>query len=165
MVGSANYMTDGLALTDDKTYLNVAARQLLQLVTHFVRQAPLQSGFRVDRKLFLSSLSSIVDNVRTAADDWELGPGWTGEDTKVGKTYSEVSDLSDEDLHLLHVSDTNPTAPYGNSALLKQQEEWNQLQQKYARFIPLCHVTKETSIKDWNEIEPVTLKKKRNKGA
>ncbi|KAJ3792224.1 hypothetical protein GGU11DRAFT_750336 [Lentinula aff. detonsa] len=83
-------------------------------------------------------------NERIGADQWEMGPGWTGEDTRVGKEYIEdFSKLSDKEWIQLWNSDTFSDTLFGNEAVPAQKAEWAEYRKKAMSVLPICHATNE----------------------
>ncbi|KAJ3978825.1 hypothetical protein F5890DRAFT_1479023 [Lentinula detonsa] len=117
---------------------------MLSLVAYLVRQAPIQNLVRVDKNILLSAFSMRSGNERIGADQWEMGPGWTGEDTRVGKEYIEdFSKLSDKEWIQLWNSDTFSDTLFGNEAVPAQKAEWAEYRKKAMSVLPICHATNE----------------------
>ncbi|KAJ3991597.1 hypothetical protein F5050DRAFT_1866001 [Lentinula boryana] len=139
-----SYISDGLVFMDDKSYLNHLSRNMLSLVAYLVRQAPIQNLVWVDKNILLSAFSMRSGNERIGADQWEMGPGWMGEDTRVGKEYMEdFSKLSDKEWNQLWNSDTFSDTLFGNKAVPAQKEEWAEYRKKAMSVLPICHATNE----------------------
>ncbi|KAJ3768718.1 hypothetical protein FB446DRAFT_774785 [Lentinula raphanica] len=139
-----NYIADGLGLMDDQSYLNHFSRNMLMFLLYMVRQAPREQLMRIDKDRFLSSFTMRSGDKRIEADQWEAGPGWTGEDTQVGKKYIEdFTKLSQEELKQLWNTDSRSDTIYGNTWLAAQREEWQEHRKKMMTSIPICHATGE----------------------
>ncbi|PPQ86374.1 hypothetical protein CVT25_002452 [Psilocybe cyanescens] len=147
--GQATWAADGGALLSPKAHINQFSRLLLQAITFFACQLPPDMIPRVDKSLAMKIVSVVIDNKRVTADDWDLGPGWTGDDVKIGTNYTQIlanlnaisiEDLSPTALATLCNTDLASTAPYGNEDLRSATEEWAHYLKKSKEDIPLCVV-------------------------
>lgn len=134
---------------DEKSYLNYFARNITELVAYITHQAPPELLLRFDKSSLLSSFSMVIDKKRVQADEWENGPGWSNDDTKIGKDYTNIlaklKTSSIEELHapalaLLYNSDSQTQAPYGNTTLQTSIHHWAAHTAQWSKHIPLCVV-------------------------
>ncbi|KAJ3765492.1 hypothetical protein FB446DRAFT_850114, partial [Lentinula raphanica] len=89
---------------------------------------------------------------RIEASPWERGPGWTGEDTRVGKKYAEdFSKLSEEELRQLWNTDSKSDTIYGNIWIATQRKEWKEHRRIMMSSISICHATGEAEQVDTNQ--------------
>lgn len=122
---------------------------VVELLAYLVQQFPPDQLLRFDKERLISSFSSVIDGKRVTPDPWRLGPGWTGEDTRIGKDYRDLlsklgvsapSELKPTELALLHNSDTMGQEPYNNPDILRTKNEWARHVEDYSRHIPVCVV-------------------------
>jgi hypothetical protein len=122
---------------------------LTQAIVYFAQQLPPAMLPRVDKSMAMKMVSVVVDNKRITADDWELGPGWMGEDVRIGKDYTEVmnslnvecpEDLPAKKLALLCNSDAMTQIPFNNVSLQDATAEWSTHLSKSKECIPVCVV-------------------------
>ncbi|KAJ3710315.1 hypothetical protein C8R42DRAFT_729458 [Lentinula raphanica] len=148
----ANYIADGLGVMDDQSYLDHFSRNMLMFMLYMARQAPREGLLRIDTGRFLSSFTMRSGQERIEASPWERGPGWTGEDTRVGKKYAEdFSKLSEEELRQLWNTDSKSDTIYGNTWIATQREEWEEHRRMMMSSIPICHATGEAEQVDTNQ--------------
>ncbi|KAF6746511.1 hypothetical protein DFP72DRAFT_1076355 [Ephemerocybe angulata] len=107
----ATYTTDGEASMELGMSFNHFARSLLQWNAYAISQFTRRKLPRINRDKFLSCLSFVENGRREEASKWDMGPGWSEEDTKTGTEYEQDLDtLGDEELLLLYNSDS--LSPY-----------------------------------------------------
>ncbi|KAJ3503547.1 hypothetical protein NMY22_g18213 [Coprinellus aureogranulatus] len=148
----ATYTSDGEALMESNSNFDHFVRDIVQFVAYAVDQYPRHEGARFNRRVLLSAFSSVRGGKRVGVDDWELGPGWSGDDTQVGKEYKEdLKTLSLNDLTMLHHSDTKTTYPYGNKKANDHAEAWKKHHEAMTSTIPLCVVS---DFQDDNSLKP-----------
>ncbi|KAJ3752368.1 hypothetical protein EV360DRAFT_88819 [Lentinula raphanica] len=141
-----NYMADGANFMDDQSFLNHIARNYLCLLTYLIRQAPREKLLRIDKDRLLSAFTMRSGGTRIAADSWKLGPGWTGEDTEVGREYPQDFDtMSEEELRRLWNTDQMSETIYGNEAMEKQRKDWAEERKRAVAALPVCHATGEAN--------------------
>ncbi|KAJ3964123.1 hypothetical protein EV361DRAFT_980594 [Lentinula raphanica] len=139
-------MADGANFMDDQSFLNHIARNYLCLLTYLIRQAPREKLLRIDKDRLLSAFTMRSGGTRIAADSWELGPGWTGEDTEVGREYPQDFDtMSEEELRRLWNTDRMSETIYGNEAMEKQRKDWAEARKRAVAALPVCHATGEAN--------------------
>lgn len=128
-------------------HLSQFSRLLLQSITFFVQQLPPEMVPRVDKSMAMKMVSAVIDNKRVTANEWELGPGWTGEDVEIGKDYTDllqklnvkgIEDLPPSQLALLCNSDAMTQVPYNNHNLKEALEEWQALISNSKKNVPIC---------------------------
>ncbi|KDR76755.1 hypothetical protein GALMADRAFT_210635 [Galerina marginata CBS 339.88] len=145
----ATWAADGGSVLTPKAHLNHFSRLLTEAIVYFAQQLPPGMVPRVDKSLAMKLVSAVVDNKRITADDWELGPGWTGDDVEIGKDYSELlatlgvkhpQDLPPRELALLCNSDSMSQEPFNNAALQAATEDWSKRLAKAKESIPVCVV-------------------------
>ncbi|KAF9065239.1 hypothetical protein BDP27DRAFT_1425053 [Rhodocollybia butyracea] len=146
---TANLVTDGFGMADAQSYLDVTARAILEHCLGIISQAPMDTLPRINRDVFLSAFSLVDENnIRIQAKPWALGPGWTGENVQIGKTYSEdIRGLPEETVKELWNSDTVSDIPYGNQAMVDARLEWIALHQSRVPTHPVCHASGEVEEK------------------
>jgi hypothetical protein len=88
--GQATYTSDGMAIFETISQLRHFSRGLLQFAIGLLSQLHPSLLARIDKDMFLRSISCVIDNERVAAPSWVLGPGWTGEDVKIGTDYKPL---------------------------------------------------------------------------
>jgi len=101
----SNYVQDGGSIMEPHKHFQYVARTLLQLVHYFVGQLPREYRARVDRDLFLSSLSmEVAGGTRQQAGPWPLGIGWVPEEGQAlrEEAWKRVADF---------IRDVAPTLP------------------------------------------------------
>ena len=132
---------DGGKIMEPVTHLNHFSRNIVSLVMHIVQQYDPRSLLRFDRDRLLSSFSCAINGVRTAAGPWQHGPGWSGDDVKIGTEYmQDLSTLPEADLAMLWNSNTPSNAPYGNNVLLEAMTTWAKHKKEWADTLPICVV-------------------------
>ena len=137
----ANFLSDGEALMDKVSHVQHVARAMLQMVCFFMRQLPQHYLARVNKDVFLSSFSYVENGVRVGVGSWDEGPGWQGEDVKIGKQYPEDVDLatlSGDELTMLYNSDSYSSAPYGNREAVDKAKAFKEHCLRWSHTIPLC---------------------------
>lgn len=161
---TANLVTDGFGMADAQSYLNVTARAILEHCLGIIAQAPIDTLPRINRDVFLSAFSLVDENnVRVQARPWNLGPGWTGDDVRVGKVYTEnIRALPDNDVKKLWNSDAMSDIPYGNQAMAEARLEWVSLHNSRVPIHPVCHASGE--VESAIVIPPRLRKVARKKG-
>lgn len=134
---------------DHKSYLNYFARNITELVAYLTHQAPPELLLRFDKSALISSFSAVIDSKRVQSDQWDNGPGWSGEDTRIGKDYldilrtlkvSKIEELPAHDLALLYNSDSQSQAPYGNRNIQAASLHWAAHTAECSKNIPVCVV-------------------------
>ncbi|KAF8824175.1 hypothetical protein HHX47_DHR8000002 [Lentinula edodes] len=114
-----------------------------------IRQAPMDGLVRVDKEKFLSAFSMRDGNVRIGTQPWELGPGWTGDDVRIGKIYENDFDaMSEEQCLQLWNSDTGSDLPFGNEGIRLQREVWKEYKMQAMQVLPICHASGEVDEVD-----------------
>ncbi|KAJ3834460.1 hypothetical protein EV361DRAFT_871389 [Lentinula raphanica] len=89
---------------------------------------------------------------RIEASPWERGPGWTDEDTRVGKKYAEdFSKLSEEELRQFWNTNSKSDTIYGNTWIATQRKEWKEHRRIMMSSISICHATGEAEQVDTNQ--------------
>lgn len=145
----ATWAADGGSSLTPEGQITQFSRLLTQAIVYFARQLPPAMLPRVDKTMAMKMVSVVVNNKRITADDWELGPGWTGEDVRVGKDYTELvkslnaealEDLPARDLALLCNSDAMTQVPFNNNLLQDATDEWSAHLSKSKECIPVCVV-------------------------
>ncbi|KAJ3767109.1 hypothetical protein FB446DRAFT_708075 [Lentinula raphanica] len=125
-----NYMANSTNFMDNQSFLHAPQEKLL----------------RIDKDRLLSAFTMRNGGTRIAADSWELGPGWTGEDTKVGREYPQDFDtMSEEELRRLWNTDQMSETIYGNEAMEKQWKDWAEERKRAVAALPVCHATGEAN--------------------
>ncbi|KAH7875772.1 uncharacterized protein C8R40DRAFT_1169900 [Lentinula edodes] len=144
-----NYIADGLSFMTEQSYLNHLSRNFLCFVTYMIRQAPMDGLVRVDKEKFLSAFSMRDGNVQIGTQPWELGPGWTGDDVRIGKIYENDFDaMSEEECLQLWNSDTGSDLPFGNKGIRLQREVWKEYKMQAMQVLPICHASGEVDEVD-----------------
>jgi hypothetical protein len=139
---------------DERSRLDHFARGCLQIVTHMIGQYPRHALARVDKSKFLDAFSSVIDGVRVVAAPWDLGPGWVGDDTCIGKRYiDDITSLDEHQLQKAQNSDDNRRSdiPFGNISAKAVHEEWRAHTKNWTTTIPLCMASDFSGLK---ELEP-----------
>lgn len=151
----ATYTSDGLAIFEPISQLRHFSRGLLQFIIGLLSQLHPFLLARIDKDMFLRSISCVINNKRVAAPSWELGPGWTGEDVKIGTDYElllkqcfNVRSLQDlgkkepEALIRLWNSDcTDSSDAYNNQKLSDAVTQWTQHRKHQGSHIPVAVTT------------------------
>lgn len=146
----ATWAADGTSTLTPHGTITQFSRLLTQSIVYFAQQLPPAMLPRVDKSMAMKMVSVVVNNKRITADEWELGPGWTGEDVHIGKDYEELlkslkvkhpEDLPAKDLALLCNSDSLTQVPFGNVPLRDATIEWSGHLSKSKECIPVCVVT------------------------
>ena len=144
-----------MAIFEPISQLRHFSRGLLQLAIGLVSQLHPHLLARIDKDLFLRSISCVIDNERVAAPSWELGPGWTDEDVKIGTDYQpllrnrfNVQSLQDlgkkgpDMLIRLWNSDCVDTPDaYNNQKLSGALTQWEQHRKQQGSNIPVTVTT------------------------
>ncbi|KDR79831.1 hypothetical protein GALMADRAFT_136421 [Galerina marginata CBS 339.88] len=145
----ATWAADGGSLLTPKAHINHFSRLLTEAIVYFAQQLPPGMLPRVDKSLAMKLVSVVVDNKRITADDWDLGPGWTGEDVEIGKDYTDIlaglgvqypQELPPRNLALLCNSDSMTQVPFNNAALQEAAADWSRRLSKAKESIPVCVV-------------------------
>ncbi|KAJ3819222.1 hypothetical protein F5880DRAFT_1510330 [Lentinula raphanica] len=125
-----NYMANSTNFMDDQSFLHAPQEKLL----------------RINKDQLLSAFTMRNGGTRIAADSWELGPGWTGEDTEVGREYSQDFDtMSEEELRRLWNTNQMSETIYENEAMEKQWKDWAEERKRAVAALPVCHATGEAN--------------------
>ncbi|KAJ3504415.1 hypothetical protein NLJ89_g7946 [Agrocybe chaxingu] len=133
----ATFLTDGLSIFEATSQLRFLSRSMLLWAFRFVSQVHPALLTRIDREKFLSSFSCVVNNRRIAASDWELGPGWTGEDV-------QLSELPPSTLaRLWNSNDVQTTDFFNNGAINNAIVAWDGHSSRSEANIPICVVVAE----------------------
>jgi hypothetical protein len=107
---------------------------------------------RIDSERFLSAFSAVIDGKREQAPSWKLGPGWSGEDVRIGKDYTKLlgdsfsvsttarlAEQSRDDLMRLWNSDNYTTDDaYNKPELTQLRDRWAAHVDSMMECIPLC---------------------------
>ncbi|KAF9041370.1 hypothetical protein BJ165DRAFT_1530100 [Panaeolus papilionaceus] len=151
----STWASDGGNIMSPTAQLNHFSRLLLQAITYFTAQLPPTMVPCVDKKKAMEIVSCVIDNKRVTAREWNLGPGWSGEDTRIGKDYtgllhglgvSNIADLSPENLALLYNSDSMSNFAYGSEDLHEAIEQWATHLKGSSSSIPVCVINGEGDI-------------------
>jgi hypothetical protein len=149
--------SDGLTISQRLSHFRHITRMMLQLTVGIGAQVDPSMLFRVDSDQFLSAFSCVVDGERIRAPSWDLAPGWTGDDVKIGQKYAEllqssfgvdtVSELAltnPEALTRLWNSDNHATEhPFNKPQITEKKEAWVAHSRDQMRGIPVCVVNGE----------------------
>jgi hypothetical protein len=127
---------------DDESKLDHFARGCLQIITHMIGQYPKHHMARVDKDKFLSAFSAVIGGTRVAAKPWVMGPGWSGEDTRIGK------DMDGEELDGTYNTDSQSDTPFGNTEARGLCDEWAAHMEEWSKTIPLCMASDFSKVKD-----------------
>ncbi|KAK0482935.1 hypothetical protein EDD18DRAFT_1362350 [Armillaria luteobubalina] len=85
----ATYVSDGGSFLAPQDHFNHSICSLLQWINGIIQQFPPHYFVHFDKDL-LSTFSMELDGVHLAAEPWDLGPGWTGDNVQIG-SKSDVS--------------------------------------------------------------------------
>ncbi|EAU82155.1 hypothetical protein CC1G_11345 [Coprinopsis cinerea okayama7 len=150
----ATYLSQSRAISTAMSYGNHASRSIVTLVSYLISQVDPSLQMRFDRDRLLSSFSWVVPNeemgeaggyVRVCADPWTTGPGWTGDDVRIGKKYEDTFDaMSYEELVLKRNTDAGGTVPYGNQTAAAVDSAWNRQLDDMTPTFPVCVLSGET---------------------
>ncbi|THV03432.1 hypothetical protein K435DRAFT_914036 [Dendrothele bispora CBS 962.96] len=140
----ANYTTDGLRLMDEHSYFLWFTRSCISKCSGFVNQTPPDLRIRIDEELFLSSFSMVHEGTRIQAPSWPMGPGWKGDDVRIGKRYDDLQLLDIEDPYERERekirkwnSDEGSDYPYGKKERHDQSMKWKELTKESGQCYPL----------------------------
>ncbi|THU76781.1 hypothetical protein K435DRAFT_878731 [Dendrothele bispora CBS 962.96] len=140
----ANYTSDGLRLMDEHSYFLWFTRSCISKCSGFVNQTPPDLRIRIDEELFLSSFSMVHEGTRIQAPSWPMGPGWKGDDVRIGKRYDDLQllDIEDPDEREREKirkwnSDEGSGYPYGKKERLDQSMKWKELTKVSGQCYPL----------------------------
>ncbi|KAK0474681.1 hypothetical protein EDD18DRAFT_1367568 [Armillaria luteobubalina] len=86
----ATYVSDGGSFLAPQDHFNHSICSLLQWINGIIQQFPPHYFVCFNKDLLLSAFSMELDGVHLAAEPWDLGPGWTGDDIQIG-SKSDVS--------------------------------------------------------------------------
>ncbi len=135
----ATYVSDGGSFLAPKDHFNHSIRSLLQWINGIIQQFPPHYFVRFDKELLLSAFSMELEGVRLAAEPWDLGPGWTGNDVRIGsKSDVSIESMTPQQLaQCWNTNDCASSAPYGNTNIEKVEEAFYTLAEEMGRTIPL----------------------------
>ncbi len=135
----ATYVSDGGSFLAPKDHFNHSIRSLLQWINGIIQQFPPHYFVRFDKELLLSAFSMELEGVRLAAEPWDLGPGWTGNDVRIGsKSDVSIESMTPQQLaQRWNTNDCASSAPYGNTNIEKVEEAFYTLAEEMGRTIPL----------------------------
>lgn len=137
----SNYLSDGINIMEEASHFEHSVRSFQILIVYLLNQLPQHYLARLDTQIFASAFSFVQDSTRVAAQPWAAGPGWNGEDTRIGKQYSpSPTELPSEDLAKQHNSDKDTEAPYGNEEILEGNQAWTADTAEWSRTILLTAV-------------------------
>lgn len=126
---------------EPETHFNHFVRNVVMMVSYLTPQLPPDYLARFDREKLLDAFSFVHNGARVGANEWPLGPGWTGTDTLVGREYAQEdlpSSLDVLNLARLYNSDSRSDAPYGNEAILELTKRWEAHSKTWASTVPIC---------------------------
>lgn len=77
--------------------------------------------------------------MRVAANPWPLGPGWFGDDVRIGaQSEVDISTLTPEEIaKRWNTDDPSMTAPYGNTRIQEIENKFCDLAEEMGSTIPL----------------------------
>ncbi|KAF6764363.1 hypothetical protein DFP72DRAFT_1059348 [Ephemerocybe angulata] len=151
----ATYTSDGESIMDPVSNFDYFARNCLQIIANAVEQYPQYRLARVDKDVFLSSLTFVHNGERTAASPWPLGPGWSGDDTKVGNRYDvDPRTLDPAALQRIHNTDAGSDYLYNNKAAHDHSVKWRDHHAAMTKTIPLC-VASDYNLEKVLEVKPI----------
>ena len=148
----ATYTSDGEAIMDSEANFDHFVRDLLQFTTYAIDQYPRHELARVDKDKFLSAFSVVRNGERVGVSSWDMGPGWTGNDVRVGETYPEdPKGMPVANLVELHHSDEKTDYPYGNKKVHDHVQAWKAHNEAMTKTIALCVAS---DIREDNSVQP-----------
>lgn len=126
---------------EEASHFEHSIRSIQTLTVYLLNQLPQHYLARLDIEKFASAFSFVHNSTRVAAKPWDVGPGWSGDDTMIGKQYSPPpTELSSDDLAKKHNSDNDSQAPYGNQAILEGATRWAEETSEWSKTILLTAV-------------------------
>ncbi|KDR66009.1 hypothetical protein GALMADRAFT_148182 [Galerina marginata CBS 339.88] len=150
----ATFTSDSGSVMAPESILRHFSRCAVELLSETMRQLDPALLPRLDVQGFMNCITFNINGVRTAAPDWELAPGWRGEDTRPGKDVSSLLQQSfgqvdptnlsiDQLLHACNSDNHTSEDPYGNPAITAALNGWHEYTNKASRNIPICVVNGE----------------------
>ncbi|KAK0477731.1 hypothetical protein EDD18DRAFT_1365298 [Armillaria luteobubalina] len=135
----ATYVSNGGSFLAPQDHFNHSIHSLLQWINGIIQQFPPHYFVRFDKDLLLSMFSMELDGVRLAAEPWDLGPGWTGDNVQIGsKSDVSVKSMSPQQIaQRWNTNDCGNLAPYGNTNIKKVEEAFYTLAEEMGQTIPL----------------------------
>lgn len=145
----ATFASDGAVLMERSSLIQFLTNCAISLlVTIFSQVDPILLP-RVDPKKITSAITYVDDGgKRVQCPEWNLAPGWHGQDVCIGTDYSKllkssfdvdaIQDLCPKDIIRLWNSDTFDTPhPYNNLLLTKANDVWRKHTNAQGANIPL----------------------------
>lgn len=137
----SNFLSDGINIMEEASHFEHSVRSLQILTVYLLNQLPQHYLARLDTEKFASSFSFVQNSTRVAAKPWDVGPGWSGDDTRIGKQYSPPpTELASENLAKAHNTDKDSQAPYGNEEILEGAQRWSEETADWSKTILLTAV-------------------------
>ncbi|KAK0471902.1 hypothetical protein IW261DRAFT_1571360 [Armillaria novae-zelandiae] len=112
---------------------------LLQWINGIIQQFPPHYFVCFDKDLLLSAFSMELDGVHLAAEPWDLGLGWTGDNVQIGsKSDVSIESMTPQQIaQRWNTNDCGNLAPYGNTNIKKVEEAFYMLAEEMGQTIPL----------------------------
>ncbi|KAK0187462.1 hypothetical protein F5146DRAFT_1004367 [Armillaria mellea] len=120
----ATYVSDGGSFLAPKDHFNHSVCSLLQWIHGIIQQFPPHYFVHYDKDLLLSMFSMELEGVWLAAEPWDLGLGWTGDDVQIGsKSDVSIESMTPQQIaQRWNTNDCANLAPYGNANIAKVEE-------------------------------------------
>lgn len=126
---------------EEASHFEHSIRSLQILTVYLLNQLPQHYLARLDTEKFASAFSFVQNSTRVVASSWNAGPGWSGDDTEIGKQYSQSpTDMTSDELEKAHNTDKDSEAPYGNEEILEANKSWAADTAEWSKTIVLTAV-------------------------